>query len=402
MSSNNNETGYRLSFEPEPVDAEFMGDDAFMNDASDNDISINNSNKKPNQPNKPNDTKNTLDDTDLMLAKAIAESQDSHAKELIKQQQKHIEYYDKKDLQKTFGVAVDGTSDKNKPVEDNKSKDEHKDNTPKTSQTKPSTQNSMRVPTLEDKLKALIVEIHLNKKPYTSFNNISIYPNFLTLLECRMLMKIFDPDSYIKTDVQHVQIMHFEHQVLADVLWQRLKSQYKHEEVVDKYGELWRAYAIHPKFRLCFYDINGHFNNHIDNPIVERVNSRSFASIKIYLNTLNHNNMEGGATYFCEQSLRIQPKSRLAVAYLNDKLKNSEEPVIDGVKYVLQADVMYVLHHSKAWEERIMLHELEQNKTYSYTPDQLQQHYAHVAILSEQIQKKCSVKDHWEEHLDKS
>lgn len=245
---------------------------------------------------------------------------------------------------------------------------------------------------IEKKITQAIIEINNNNKEYDVCKDVTIYSNFLTLSECKMFIDMFEPTDVVNDTDRITQKMYIDNKVLADVLWNRLEPNYTNMEVIDEYGEVWRAYALNSQFRICKYVSGGYYAKHEDRCYQDKVNLKSFSTFMMYLNTVDQE--LGGAMLFNDFNMRIQPKSRLGVSFVCADLSHCEELLLDGEKFILCTDVMYVLHCSKGWDLRQKIFDMEKQTDLPTT--EVEAHCKKIIELQDELRSVCNKKESWE------
>ncbi len=180
-----------------------------------------------------------------------------------------------------------------------------------------------------------------------SLNSLAIIPSFLTNEECDFLMQYYETQKSERLSFRN-RLM-FDNADLADYLWERIEDKIKINETLDHHGDLWKSCGLNPRFRLVKYDENDSFSTHEDGFYEKSYRERSFATLMIYLNTLEK--CDGGITHgqtnFIEHGFQIIPQKGLCVVFLVDGLLHNGEKVLKGYKYILSTDIMYSLSTAK-------------------------------------------------------
>ncbi|KAF8850545.1 hypothetical protein BDZ45DRAFT_731498 [Acephala macrosclerotiorum] len=157
----------------------------------------------------------------------------------------------------------------------------------------------------------------------------------------------------------------FDDPVLAELIWERLGRFYEvkmegaetkevdtgngdgkrgiERMVKDEDGCLWEVEGLNERFRLCRYLPEGKFSPHLDGQRFASVDSCSFMTVNIYLNTVPSEHK--GATRFLtipgpKVLAQVQPVLGTAAIFRETVWHDGEE-LAGGEKYLLRTDVMY-------------------------------------------------------------
>ncbi|HVX10425.1 MAG TPA: 2OG-Fe(II) oxygenase [Pirellulales bacterium] len=105
---------------------------------------------------------------------------------------------------------------------------------------------------------------------------------------------------------------------------------------IPKQLGLWRAVGVNERLRLYRYDPGQQFAWHTDGSFERPNGEKSWLTFMVYLNE----GFDGGRTVF--SSVQIAPEQGMAL-FFKHELRHKGETVLQGRKYVLRTDVMYVL-----------------------------------------------------------
>jgi prolyl 4-hydroxylase len=122
----------------------------------------------------------------------------------------------------------------------------------------------------------------------------------------------------------------FKDEVLAETLWQQLKS-YAPKRIGNS-----NASGLNELFRFYKYQSGQEFKKHRDQSYIRNEVEASYFTFMIYLN----DDFIGGETIF--SNVTIQPKQGMALVFFHD-LEHSGNSVKEGIKYVLRTDMMFKL-----------------------------------------------------------
>ncbi|KAL2068485.1 hypothetical protein VTL71DRAFT_16583 [Oculimacula yallundae] len=144
---------------------------------------------------------------------------------------------------------------------------------------------------------------------------------------------------------------------LADKVWSRMERFYVKEvgieggRVQDEDGQWWVVKDLNPRWRLARYEAGGRFSPHQDGRRFVSLDSQSFMTVNIYLNTVPAS--LGGATRaLCEPPAgnilseeikvlgKVQPEIGMGAVF-RDCLWHDGEALREGIKYLLRTDIMY-------------------------------------------------------------
>ena len=122
---------------------------------------------------------------------------------------------------------------------------------------------------------------------------------------------------------------------LADEWWQRA------EPFLPQRIQGWRAVGFNERFRFYRYDPGQRFAPHFDGYFSRENGERSQLTFMVYLNS----GFIGGETKFYDERrelrMTVQPESGMALVFVHQQLHEGAS-VLNGRKYVLRTDVMYV------------------------------------------------------------
>ena len=189
-------------------------------------------------------------------------------------------------------------------------------------------------------------------KVLNEFPLIFTIDNFLTKLSCNMLIKDTVALKYTEApvtingnagifemmpDVRNNTRVILDDTKLANALFGRL------EQYLPKiFKDVWHLEKLNSRFRFYRYEKGQTFKPHIDGKYKESDTCESKLTLLIYLSE----DFIGGETSFFDQTedkLRFKVKPKLGQVLVFDHHQlHSGDPVIDGIKYVLRTDVMYI------------------------------------------------------------
>lgn len=166
-------------------------------------------------------------------------------------------------------------------------------------------------------------------------DNILIVPNLLSDQECQKYITLSEQIGYTETvfptsrglhqrpEIRNNSYVALNDAALATNLWQRLAAYLSPAVGLNQQWQFYR-YNRHQKFTL-HRDCPHRCGNYV-----------SQFTFLVYLNQ----EFVGGETYFPEFSLKILPKTGMAVLFRHHLLHTAME-VTTGLKYALRSDVMY-------------------------------------------------------------
>ncbi|KIW25044.1 uncharacterized protein PV07_10717 [Cladophialophora immunda] len=202
-----------------------------------------------------------------------------------------------------------------------------------------------------------------SKNPAPS-RSVDIVSSLLTPAECTDLITTHDHEADMHaisgTYTSRLRKI-IEDDDLAELLWSRLSRIYQGTEVVDEDGQVWSAMGLNPCFRLCKYRAGDGFSTHVDGRRLATVDTQSFMTVNIYLNTVPAEH--GGATRFlldlttyppgtsssCDPQADNSTSSVLSqnqpvegsAAIFRDDIYHDGKVLRSGVKYLLRTDMMF-------------------------------------------------------------
>jgi hypothetical protein len=119
--------------------------------------------------------------------------------------------------------------------------------------------------------------------------------NLLSPSECEAIVEAHEGDLASTSGTYSGRLRDiFDDEDLADRLWQRLKTFYQDNRIIDDEGQSWRALELNKRFRFCKYKPGDDFKPHIDGCRLATIQSQSFMTVNMYLNTVEDGH--GGAT----------------------------------------------------------------------------------------------------------
>jgi prolyl 4-hydroxylase len=121
------------------------------------------------------------------------------------------------------------------------------------------------------------------------------------------------------TEVRNNNRVIFNDSLLADKIWQKLKS-----FAPPQFGNS-KAIGLNELFRFYKYQVAQQFKKHRDQSFIRDNIEASYFTFMIYLN-----------------DIAIQPKQGTALVFQHD-LEHEGTSVKNGIKYVLRTDIMYRL-----------------------------------------------------------
>lgn len=145
--------------------------------------------------------------------------------------------------------------------------------------------------------------------------------------------RIFEMNSEIRNNTRVIVDEDF----LAFSLFDQLK-----EHLPNTYKDVWKLSKLNNRFRYYRYGVGQKFSPHIDGKYKESENCESKLTLLIYLSE----DFIGGETTFFDQTednirFKVVPKLGQVLVFDHHQL-HSGDPVLEGIKYVLRTDVMYV------------------------------------------------------------
>lgn len=184
-----------------------------------------------------------------------------------------------------------------------------------------------------------VKEKEIYEKKKSVCKNICVVANLLSPTVCQKMIKLVNEQPLESLLTR--QCLEFSSPELAEWLWQKLSPEFPYEECTDAFGEKWRAMSLNPQFEIERYQVGDRFSQHENGIIYSHYNQRSFASVIIYLNTVD--TQSGGATHFSSFNLFVQPTVGTGLIFLAEGLLHGEQPIVNRntVKYTLCTDVMY-------------------------------------------------------------
>lgn len=171
-----------------------------------------------------------------------------------------------------------------------------------------------------------------------------IFPHFFDDSDCGQQILKFSEETKQIEKLQTRKRIQFDSPTLAESIFDKLKNNkilYQALKIVsDKNGD-WRMKSCNPHFRLVKYEHGDEFGLHEDGFYWDSAKLRSFASVTIYLNTIE--SQHGGATIFPDHGLRINPVKGTALIFAVDDIFHRGEKILttDVTKYILRTDIMY-------------------------------------------------------------
>lgn len=179
-----------------------------------------------------------------------------------------------------------------------------------------------------------------------------------------MVYEFWNPEEPDKTELRNVETVEVQDELLADVLWQRLKAHVvpsitiPEDDVRWESGcqGTWEAVGINPILLFANYGPGNHFSPHTDGNNVVDFNHRSLYSVLVYLNTVE----DGGGTLLFDKKHPFTADDQGRLRFPNDamtdkalaqcgevfifsqELFHEGEPVGEGSrKIIIRTDVMY-------------------------------------------------------------
>lgn len=194
--------------------------------------------------------------------------------------------------------------------------------------------------------------VHLTATPLHSTEILTI-PHFFTAAECNFW-------------ISHAQSLRFSsitHPATAEIAFRNhsrveLSDQYAAAAIFRRLSPLLSPIVTgsktppvgcNPRLRLYRYQVGDRFGRHIDDTDVLESRLITRATVLIYLNGGEHDDLEGGETKFYGQRgalvASVAPHQGLAVVHAHGDLCLLHEAAVvtKGVKFVLRTDVTYAL-----------------------------------------------------------
>lgn len=150
---------------------------------------------------------------------------------------------------------------------------------------------------------------------------------------------------------------------LAEAIWKRIEPYMPFKEVRDDLGDIWRVTGLSDQIKFLAFGQGDSNRAHCDQPQHVSYRCRSFATLIIYLNTVQSE--IGGATHFVDHGLKVQPREGCALVYLTDNLFIEDESIAgDGKtfkseKYALRTNIMYECKKFRNAEIRRRIYDLK-------------------------------------------
>jgi len=182
--------------------------------------------------------------------------------------------------------------------------------------------------------------------------NFTLIPHLFSKEQCQNFVTLIDNNDDVEQMRTRARLISDSNQ-WAENLWKHLKPWVKangYGEVRDDLGDLWECCGVNERFRLVKYEATQEFSLHEDGYYEKSWDERSFATFMVYLNDVPQEC--GGATFFTDHSIRIQPKEGLGVVFFVEGLMHCAEVLKAGHKYILRTDLMYKLKEAKNLEMR--------------------------------------------------
>jgi predicted 2-oxoglutarate/Fe(II)-dependent dioxygenase YbiX len=129
-------------------------------------------------------------------------------------------------------------------------------------------------------------------------------------------------------DVRNNSRVLVDDRILADSLWQRLRSN------IPAFLDGRQAVGLNERFRFYRYASTERFVGHTDGAFERSNGEKSLLTFLVYLNE----DFTGGETAFSD--IVVRPRTGLALVFRHN-LFHEGRPVESGVKYVLRSDVMF-------------------------------------------------------------
>ena len=175
--------------------------------------------------------------------------------------------------------------------------------------------------------------------------------NLLTLEECTAIIQqqessLIPTSAALSSRLRYI----FDSEDLAHLLWERLSPFYGNTIITDEEQYTWKAVHLNTRFRFCKYSPSDAFGPHTDGRRLETLNTQSFMTVNMYLNTVPRSH--GGATRVLDPRIPgdgaekhkvlclVQPELGSASVF-RDSLFHDGEELSAGVKYLLRSNIMF-------------------------------------------------------------
>ncbi|KAF9066717.1 hypothetical protein BDP27DRAFT_1423621 [Rhodocollybia butyracea] len=190
---------------------------------------------------------------------------------------------------------------------------------------------------------------HLALPNQSDENFVHIISDLFTASECDKIIQGYSADM-VPHDLTLTKRLRciFDDDDLSNLIWKRLKPFYGTTSIVDKDGCRWLASGCNSRFRFCRYVPGSGFEPHVDGRRLASVDSQSFMTVNIYLNSVSL--QDGGSTRVLSASAaadgafpvlaKIHPVKGSA-AIFRDSLFHDGETLQGGEKYLLRTDILF-------------------------------------------------------------
>src|SRR3990167_5163577 len=156
--------------------------------------------------------------------------------------------------------------------------------------------------------------------------------NLFSKDECDKYMMIAD-EKVTNRDKAELLPDHygFQDENLVRLIEDKLKTKIHLPSYIDSYGDEFVYSGIYNNFNLYRFHIGYQMKKHVDYVRDTSRDKRIVALLIIYLNTVPVEN--GGATYFNDLFLSVQPEQGNALAFMIDKVPHKSTKLKEGTRY---------------------------------------------------------------------
>ncbi|RDW67604.1 hypothetical protein BP6252_09000 [Coleophoma cylindrospora] len=197
-----------------------------------------------------------------------------------------------------------------------------------------------------------IAPTHEHLRLTSSTQSIHLVHHLLSQEECNELIATQTDLTAYETRYARRNRSIFPDPKLSERIWSRIQPFFKDEICMDDDGEEWKVQGLNEVWRLVRYDEGGIFGPHTDGTRLADLNTQSFMTINIYLNTVPPS--QGGSTRFLQSVVpssavlpasqiltSIQPNRGTALIFAHDVPHDGDIVQNGGTKYLLRTDMMY-------------------------------------------------------------
>ena len=185
-----------------------------------------------------------------------------------------------------------------------------------------------------------------------------IVSNFLDTEECETLKHCidFDETKHVTSYDNRLEL-EWKSDEWAKKLWKRWQPLHAlPPQVMDELGGVWEPFAFDSTLTLIRQD-TGYDRKGVESRLAwPEWRVRSFSTTLIHLNEIE----QGGVTVFPDQYMTMEPKSGLAITFVNDAVVYETKTIEKGRKYLLSIPILYRLVKYEKGLERVELFQLYQ------------------------------------------